>query len=124
MAITTVQTRGATSQKLADNQQNSYTRATLGRSLPWLLPLLLLGMAVIAVPLLMFDPKGLPRYQALNAELQRTRNFNAKLSTDVEQLKQEVTGLRSDRLAVERIARDELGMVHEGEIVFQFEERP
>lgn len=112
------------SQKLAQKRQNSYSWLTLGHSLPWLLPLLLLGMAVVAVPLLMFDPKGLPRYQALNTELQRARNFNAKLSTDVEHLKQEVKGLRTDRLAVERIARDELGMVHEGEIVFQFEERP
>lgn len=81
-------------------------------------------MAVVAVPLLMFDPKGLPRYQALSTELQRVRNFNAKLETDVQHLKREVHGLRADPGMVERIARDELGMVHDDEIVFQFEGSP
>ncbi|MCB9666563.1 MAG: septum formation initiator family protein [Myxococcales bacterium] len=93
----------------------------LKQSLAWLLPLLLLGMAIVAVPLLMFDPKGLPRYQSLSTELQRIRHFNVQLKTDVQHLNLEVQALKTDREAVEKIARDELGMVHDGELVFQFE---
>jgi cell division protein FtsB len=38
----------------------------------------------------------------------------------VEQLQREVDGLRTDPSTIERIARDELGMIREDEILFQF----
>jgi cell division protein FtsB len=48
------------------------------------------------------------------------RRGNESLAHEVRRLDAEVRQLRSEPAAMERIARDELGMVREGEIVFQF----
>jgi cell division protein FtsB len=45
---------------------------------------------------------------------------NADLRRDVTRLRRQVQNLRDDPTAVERIARDELGLVRKSEIVFQF----
>jgi cell division protein FtsB len=88
--------------------------------LAWMLPLSLLIGSIVAVPLLVTGERGLPRYRALRDELHEVRRHNERLREDVRQLRNEVSALRSDERAVERIARDELGMIREGEIVFQF----
>ncbi len=90
--------------------------------LAWLLPLSLLIGAIVAVPLLVLDERGLPRYRALRSELAEIERTNARLRDEVRRLDSDVRGLRTDERAIERIARDELGMVREGEIVFQFPE--
>mgnify|MGYP002780346935 CR=1 FL=1 len=86
----------------------------------WWLPCGLLLLAVIAVPLRILEAEGLPRYRSLHRELLRLKHANLGLAVEVERLRQEVSALRSDPAAVERIARDELGMVREGEVIFQF----
>ena len=45
---------------------------------------------------------------------------NAESYREVERLRVEVRELREDPVAVERIARGELGMVRKSEVVFQF----
>jgi cell division protein FtsB len=45
---------------------------------------------------------------------------NERLQREVRELSEETERLRGDARAIERIARDELGMVRDGEIVFQF----
>jgi cell division protein FtsB len=80
----------------------------------------MMSIAVIAVPVLVFEPDGLPRLEALEKELEGVRTENAALRSDVARLRLEVKALREDPLAVERIARDELGMVRKSEVVFQF----
>jgi cell division protein FtsB len=92
------------------------------RSLVWAAPLGLLVVSVVLVPLRMLEPEGLPRYRALRAELAEARADNERLAREVADLAREVQLLRSDPSAVERIARDELGMVRDGEVVFQFAE--
>ena len=87
----------------------------------WLVPFGLLVMAVVAVPLHILDEQGLPRYRALKKELREVESDNERLRREVEDLQREVGAVRSDRQAVERIARDELGMIRDDEIVFQFE---
>lgn len=86
----------------------------------WLLPFGLLVVAIIAVPLRILDDQGLPRYRELKAELTEVQEINAGLRREVEELAAEVEALRTDPEAIERIARDELGMVRDDEIVFQF----
>jgi cell division protein FtsB len=86
----------------------------------WLLPFGLLVFAVVAVPLHILDEQGLPRYRALRAELARVHERNELMRRDVRDLGQQVERLRNDPRAVERIARDELGMVRKDELVFQF----
>jgi cell division protein FtsB len=86
----------------------------------WLLPFGLLVCVVVIVPLRMLDEQGLPRYRALRAELYHVQQNNQKMQREVRDLQQTVRHLRSDPVAIERIARDELGMVRNGEILFQF----
>jgi cell division protein FtsB len=80
----------------------------------------MLCLAVIAVPLLVLQPAGLPRLRGLEKELQDVNTENAELRRDVARLRVEVDELRDDPAAVERIARDQLGMVRRSEVVFQF----
>ena len=71
-------------------------------------------------PLRILEAEGLPRYRALRNELLQTRENNARMRREVQELKQRVQRLRNDPQAIERIARDELGMLRSDEIVFQF----
>jgi len=86
----------------------------------WWPPLLLLVGSIVAVPLLVLDPRGLPRYRALRDELFEIERTNERTREEVRRLQAEIAGLESDERAIERIARDELGLVRPGEIVFQF----
>ncbi|MDQ3032877.1 MAG: septum formation initiator family protein [Myxococcota bacterium] len=90
--------------------------------LAWLLPLSLLIGSIIAVPLLVTGDQGLPRYRALRDELAEVERINERTREEVRHLHIEARALRSDERAIERVARDELGMVRDGEIVFQFPE--
>jgi cell division protein FtsB len=77
-------------------------------------------LAVIAVPLLVLEPEGLPRLHGLERELDDVTTENQELRRSIEHLRIEVRRLREDPAAVERIARSELGMVRKSEVVFQF----
>jgi cell division protein FtsB len=88
--------------------------------LVWLLPLSLLLFAIVFVPLRILEAEGLPRYRALRDELEQTRQNNARTQRQVQELTRKVDQLRNDPQAIERIARDELGMLRSDEIVFQF----
>lgn len=84
------------------------------------LPIAMLSLALVAVPVLVLQPQGLPRLRALQKELDTVNADNDELRRDVQHLRIDVRQLRDDPAAVERIARDELGMVRRSEVVFQF----
>jgi cell division protein FtsB len=90
-----------------------------GTSAAWL-PFGLLMFAVICVPVRLLEPEGLPRYRLLRSERDEVRAANAKLVLEVEHLRRTVTRLQADPEALERIARDELGMIRGDEVLFQF----
>lgn len=94
--------------------------ASITRTVAWILPFGLLIVSIVSVPLGILDEAGLPRYRALKSELAEVERINDRLRRDIEQRQRDVDGLRSDPAAIERIARDELGMIREGEILFQF----
>lgn len=94
----------------------------LQKSLTWLLPFAMLVCAIVAVPLRILAAEGLPRYRALQAEQVDLDAQNERMRREVRDLQREVQALRSDPGAIERIARDELGMVRPGEVIFQFNE--
>lgn len=82
-----------------------------------LIVLLMLGFA-------MFGDRGVlrtmqsSRYRAeLQAELQT-------LQDDKQRLREEIERLREDRDYWEQLARKKLGMVREGELIYQFEPAP
>lgn len=86
----------------------------------WLLPFALLMLAIVTVPLRILAEDGLPRYRALRAERADLEAQNDRLRREVRALQRSVESLRRDPSAIERLARDELGMVREGELIFQF----
>lgn len=92
----------------------------LSSTIGWLLPFLVLVVAIVAVPMRVLDEQGLPRYRALSDELRDVSTENERLEREVQRLEREVRDLRDDPGTIERIARDELGLVKPGELVFQF----
>ena len=87
------------------------------------LPLAMLTVSLIAVPVLLLEPQGLPRMRSLETELSGVQNENSELRRDVGKLRSEVKELRESPTAVERIAREQLGLVRRSEVVFQFDRK-
>ena len=79
--------------------------------------------APTGAPVLIFSPQGLPRLRGLEKELADVDEENADLRREIESLRGRVALLRDDPGAVERIARDNLGLVRQTEVVFQFQTR-
>jgi cell division protein FtsB len=94
----------------------------LGTQLSWLLPFVLLMFAIVCVPLRLVEPEGLPRYRALRAERDQVLARNEELRREVGSLEAAVRRLQSEPEALEKIARDELGMLRSDELLFQFRE--
>lgn len=88
-----------------------------------ILPLAILVVALVGAPVLIFSPQGLPRLRSLQKELADVEEENADLHREIDALHGRVARLRDDPGAVERIARDNLGLVRQSEVVFQFQTR-
>jgi len=84
------------------------------------MPLAVLAVAAISVPMLMLSATGLPRLQSLREEKVRADDEVSRLSQQIWELRAEVARIKDDPAAVERAARDELGLVRRTEVVFQF----
>ena len=84
------------------------------------LPIAILSLALVAVPVLVLEPEGLPRVRSLQRELGDVDRENEELRREVTRLRAAVGDLRDDPTAIERIAREELGLVRKSEVVFQF----
>lgn len=87
------------------------------------LPLAVLTVSLVTVPVLVLEPQGVPRMRSLERELEGVQAENTELRRDVNRLRTEVKDLRDDPEAVERIAREQLGLVRKSEVVFQFDKR-
>jgi len=85
-----------------------------------LLPLIVLGVAVISVPIMIFSPDGLARLRALEEEKRRADEEISRLSAQIQEYRVQVRRIKEDPAFVERAARDELGLVRQTEVVFQF----
>jgi cell division protein FtsB len=85
-----------------------------------LLLLFLFFILVLGV-LIVFGDKGILHRLRLQKELARIRETNGKMTEESERLKEEARRLKTERKYIEEIARKELGMVKEGEIVYQFD---
>jgi cell division protein FtsB len=87
------------------------------------LPVGVLVIAIVGAPVMILSPHGLPRLRGLEKELADVDDENAELRREIETLRGRVARLRDDPAAVERIARDDLGLVRQTEVVFQFPTR-
>jgi len=85
-----------------------------------LLFLILISLLIFGT-LTFFGEKGIFHLFRLQKELARVKEKNYKLEEENQTLKEEVKRLKSDKRYIEEIARKELGMVKEGEIIYQFD---
>jgi cell division protein FtsB len=84
------------------------------------LPALILVVAVVGAPMMILSAEGLPRLRALEKELAQVHRENGEQRRQIEFLRKSVQNLKDNPDSVERIARDELGLVRKNEVVFQF----
>ena len=83
------------------------------------LPLGILALAVIGVPVLDFEPQGLPRLRSLERDVEQVEAENRALEREIGRLRTQVKLLKDDIGTVERVARTEYGLVRKSEIVLQ-----
>jgi cell division protein FtsB len=84
----------------------------------------LLAVALGWVPYHLYGSSGLARYMRLKHERDTLHEANLKMHEQNQRLRAELEALSDDdgnlsRAAVERAARDELGLVKPGEVVYQ-----
>jgi len=72
--------------------------------------------------LIFFGDKGLVDYLSVKGELSALQVTNKQISNENKVLKEKIILLRHDLRYIETIARNELGMVKKGDIVYRFVE--
>lgn len=85
---------------------------------------LALAFSLGYLPYRFYLRSGLSQYLSLQAELTQIRASNQRLLKDNQKLRMELDLLSGDDRAIERVVRDELGLIRPREIVFKVEEAP
>jgi cell division protein FtsL len=83
--------------------------------------LLILISFLILGFLTFFGEKGILHLLRLQRELNQIKERSAMIQEENQKLKEEVRRLQQEKRYIEEIARKELGMVKEGEIIYEFE---
>jgi len=73
------------------------------------------------IPLRVIGGGGIQRARRLSQDLDRLRKEVEEQKRTNARLRDEARALRDDPAAIERVSRDQMGLVREGEVVFQFE---
>jgi cell division protein FtsB len=68
-----------------------------------------------------FGDKGIIHLLRLQKEWGRIKEANVKIEEENRKLREEVKRLQYEKRYLEEIARKELGMVKEGEVIYQFD---
>ncbi len=84
------------------------------------IPYLLVGAAAFLTLLSIYGAHGLIHLRELEGELQSVRQKNAALEDQGASLESEIVALRRSPAALEKRAREELGVSRPGEIVYIF----
>lgn len=85
-----------------------------------LLPLGMLLVAAVSVPVMFWSPSGLARLEALQAQKRDLAVEMKRLERDIQRLRFEADNIKTSPSSIERVARDELGLVRQTELVVQF----
>jgi len=93
---------------------------TLSRFIRIALPIAILLCAAVAVPMKLLDANGFPRVDRLGRELMQLNEKNRQLIRENDALRGQIQAFHSDPEYIGKVARDELGMVLPGEIIYQF----
>lgn len=71
--------------------------------------------------LTIFGERGLMHIYQLREERARIQAANTRLREENQKLTEQVNRMRNNQSEIEKIARENLGLVKKGEIVYQFE---
>jgi len=71
--------------------------------------------------LTIFGERGLMHIYQLRGERARIQAANTRLGEENQKLTEQVNRMRNNQSEIEKIARENLGLVKKGEIVYQFE---
>jgi cell division protein FtsB len=85
-------------------------------------PLVGIGIALLAVWIVccaLDTPNGWIEYRQKRVELQRLQQENQRIENENKALERQVTALKTDPHAIETIAREDLGLVRPGDIVYK-----
>ncbi len=85
--------------------------------------LLVLGFVLVQLAMMLLDPKGVPRWLALESRLEKVQQENEDKREDLRLKQQSIERLRRSPRFVERVAREQLGLISEGEVIIQFPRR-
>jgi cell division protein FtsB len=85
-----------------------------------LVPLGMLLVAAVSVPVMLWSPSGLARLQALQGQRETLGLEVSRLEREIEQLRFQAESIKTSPSSIERVARDELGLVRRTELVMQF----
>lgn len=86
--------------------------------------LLALALALGSIAYTLLGPKGSDKQDQLQDELERLRQDNLALAEDNRRLSLEVEALKHRKDYIEKVARDDLGLVRSDEVVFHLPTRP
>jgi|GEM_PF-1181345 len=89
-----------------------------------LMPAAVLLIGVIGTPILLVSSGGLGRLDELRSERGTVEREISRLAKRIEQLRARASAVKSEPDAVERSARDQLGLVRRTEVVYQFQPAP
>ena len=79
-----------------------------------------LALVALILGFALFGDRGIVHMLKLSGQKNVLSQKLVDFETQNEELRVEIAALRSDRRYIERIARTELGMVRDDELVFQF----
>jgi cell division protein FtsB len=77
-------------------------------------------LVLASVLLIIWSPNGLLHLRELQVEHQELLQKNHTLEKENQHLYEEISRLQKDPDAIESLARQELGLVREDELIFQF----
>jgi len=83
--------------------------------------LFIVGFLLILGLVTFFGEKGILHMLHLQKELVKIQEANRQIEMENQKLKEEVRRLKVEKRVIEEIARKELGMVKEGEVIYQFD---
>lgn len=86
--------------------------------------LIVLFSMILIVSIAVFGDKGILEVYQMKQRLDDLEEANRKLAAENRELAARIERLLNDPREIERIARDELGLVGDDEIIYRFSDRP
>jgi hypothetical protein len=105
-----------------EQRSNRKVKVERSRSIPLLrcLVLFLLVLNLCLLSAIFVSPRGVRGYRAQQAEVLRLAALTQRLAQDNQRLVSRIRHLKNDQVAQERMVKQELGWVHENEIIVEF----